>query len=156
MSLDEVFHHCLKLRITFAGLIHHHANHVQDVRALRINQKLVGAAGLGAVQTITLRHRTDCVRLALSSGPCRSDDSLSLVFPEVDELADVFADVPNVKRRGKLSKPLAHPLVAITVPADDMSPPLMCDFVRLNVTPEIICSDTRAHQLRALRAIDEC
>src|SRR5439155_18180710 len=48
---------------------------------------------------------------------------------------------------------LAHPLIAIALPADDMSPPLMSYFVRGYKLEEVCCVDP---QRVALRAVEIC
>jgi hypothetical protein len=50
VSLDEVFHHGLKrLVAALALLVHHHAEHVQDVGALGIDKDASDVSGLGVV-----------------------------------------------------------------------------------------------------------
>src|SRR6185295_9827079 len=60
-----------------------------------------------------------------------------------------------VERSRELRKTLAHPLVVITVPADDVSPPLMRDFVWGDVAPEVVSAAARSQQLGALRRVDK-
>src|SRR6202008_4109631 len=78
----------------------------------------------------------------------------SQVFPEVNELV-VTADELNVERGGELGKSLAHPLIVIAIPTDDVPPPLVRNFVRSYIAPEIIGATARAEQLSALRGVNE-
>src|SRR6266853_5829013 len=75
-------------------------------------------------------------------------------FPKLDKLV-VPPDLLHIKRSRELGKAFAHPLVVITVPANSMAPPLMSDFVRRHITPEIIRAAARAQQLRPLGGVDK-
>src|SRR5207249_1700973 len=50
---------------------------------------------------------------------------------------------------------LAHPLIVITVPAHDVAPPLMRDFMWGDIFPKVVRATARAEQLRSLGRIDE-
>src|SRR6185503_3760268 len=51
-------------------------------------------------------------------------------------------------------KTLAHPLIAITIPADDVAPPLVSDFVWPDITPEGVRTAASSQQLSSLRGVD--
>src|ERR1043165_2011777 len=97
MRLDEILHHLLEPAVAgLAVLLHHHSQHVQDVSALGIDQTARDTAGLAAVETIALRHWSNCVRLAIFSRRRSLDNLSSKLFPEVDE-ALVAANDLHVK-----------------------------------------------------------
>jgi hypothetical protein len=55
---------------------------------------------------------------------------LALVLPELAVLSHVFADQLEEQGCGEIGEAFAHPLIAIGVKADGVSPPLVSDFVR--------------------------
>src|SRR5882672_8904908 len=128
---------------------------MEDVGAFRINEKPRYATGLAIIKTISLCHWTHRVGLATLGGRPGIDNEVALVFPEIDEFACVLADILHVQRRRKLGKPLAHPLIVITVPAYRVPPPLMSNFVRSHIAPEIICSTANTHELGSLGFVYE-
>ncbi len=87
VGLHKVLHHGLKPCVALAALIeHHHAKHMQNKRALRIDQELVRRAGFGVAQAIALRYGSNGVGLLVPGGRRRLDDLPAMVFPKVDEL----------------------------------------------------------------------
>src|SRR5206468_8398082 len=104
---------------------HHHPQHVQDVSALRIDHEACDATRLAAVEAVALRDRTDCVGLAVARLRACRDDKLALILPEIQELIWPTHNL-RVERGGELGEAFAHPLVAVALPAERVSPPLVC------------------------------
>src|ERR1041384_2651156 len=98
VRLDKVLHHLDEAAVAVLARIKHHPNHAQDVRTLWIHEKLIGSAGLGVAQSITLRDRTDGVRLDVASRRPSLRDQVAVVVPNGIESFVVVANELHVQR----------------------------------------------------------
>src|SRR5207248_2399458 len=111
---------------------HGHAQHVQDVGALLVDEDAVRAGRAIRIEALPLRDRPGLIR-----GQARAalllEDALPLELIELIERARAFAQLEH-QARGELGEAFGEPLVVIAAPADLMSPPLVGHFVRAEVT----------------------
>src|SRR5439155_4009334 len=106
-----------------------------------INHEAGHAAGLAAVQAIALSHRADSVWPLVMCLRPREGNQVALIVPELGELVIVAHNLLDEERSREFSKAFAHPLIVITLPTDQMTPPLVSNFVGSNVFEEVIGSN---------------
>ena len=143
---DEGAHHLPERRVV-AGLEvdEHHAQHVQDERPLLVRQQPVVERRVDGGQPKAGHDRAGLVRVALADDaraqavalqaqPLADPDLAQHVkAPRVEHLHELlFVAEPHerVERRRVVREALGHPLVAVVLPVDGRSPPLVRHLVR--------------------------
>ena len=109
-------------------VVHHHAEHVEDVGALGINEAAGDVvAGAGIVGAITHGERADVDRAETLR--IFFEEEFAFIVPEADELLLILFDQGNIERGGHLGETFAHPLITAGAEADGVTPPLVGHFV---------------------------
>ena len=134
IGVDEILHHGFELGIAGVIVVHHHAEHVEDVGALGINEAAGDfVAGAGIIGAITHGERADVDGAETLS--IFFEEEFAFIVPEADELLLILFDQGNIERGGHLRETFAHPLITAGAEADGVTPPLVGDFVGSNDFP---------------------
>ncbi len=136
IGLDEILHRFLEALISRLTVPHHHANHVENIGALGIDQVAGNVeSSLAVVQPVAHSDRPNVNRPV----PHRIllHDGFPLVLPEVVKflLTSLPVCILEKQRSGEIREPLAHPLIAIGIESDQLAPPLVSHFMRSHHFP---------------------